>query len=84
MLATINVWQIAEIIVIGEWIGFSHQDINYKPKFEFGKSQTICQIHQTLPLPNFSTIYSSKIDSYITIYSSKIDSYISSKIDIAI
>ena len=53
----VNVWRIAKLKVIGEWIDFGYQDTIYQLKFgwlKFGESRTTCQIHQTfLPYSNF-------------------------------
>ena len=66
MFGGINVWQIAELKVIGEiksgeWIDFGHKDTIYQLKFgwlKFGKSRKTHQIHhQTFPLPNIPAIW---------------------------
>ena len=64
MFGRVNVWQIAELIVIGkimfsEWIDFGHKDAIYKLRFgwlKFGKSLVTNQFCQTFPLPNISAI----------------------------
>ena len=64
MFGGVNVWQIAELKVIGEmmfseWIDFGHKDTIYKLKFgwlKFGKSRATHQFCQIFPLPNISAI----------------------------
>ena len=59
-----NVWQIAELKVIGEvmfseWIDFGHKDTIYTLKFgwlKFSKSRATRQFCQTFPLSNIPAI----------------------------
>ena len=52
MFSRVNIWQIAELKVIGkikfgEWIDFGHKDTIYQLKFgllKFGESRTTCQL----------------------------------------
>ena len=65
MFGGVNVWQIAELKVIGEimfseWIDFGHKDTTYKLKFgwlKFDKSRATHQFCQTFPLPNIPAIW---------------------------
>ena len=69
-----NVWQIAQLKVIGkkkfgEWIDFGHKDTIYKLKFgwlKFDKSQMIRQICLTFPLPNIpTTLYGTQTHTHL-------------------
>ena len=65
MFGGVDVWQIAELKVIGEiklgkWIDFDHKDTICQLKFgwlKFGESRTTRQIRQAFSPPNIPAIW---------------------------